>query len=107
MTAEQGQPEQQKPWYARRQVHIAAATVVGTVALLFLGAALGGGNREHVAPIGAVAVGALAAAAALGQLYVARQRHEAQTRADNQRRITESFAKAAEQLYASCRPQGK
>jgi uncharacterized protein YjbI with pentapeptide repeats len=88
MTAEQDQPEQRKLWYARRQVHIAAAIVVGAVALL-LGAVLGGG---------VVVVGALTAAVALGQLHVARLRHEAQTQADQQRRITESFAKAAEQL---------
>jgi hypothetical protein len=45
-------------------------------------------------PIGALLVGL----AAFGQWRTARLRHEEQTRADRQRRITESFSKAVEQL---------
>ena len=45
-------------------------------------------------PIGALLVGL----AAFGQWRTARLRHEEQTTADRQRRITESFAKAVEQL---------
>jgi uncharacterized protein YjbI with pentapeptide repeats len=45
-----------------------------------------------------VIIGAIVAYAALRQASVARQRHEAQTEADKQRRIVESFTKAVEQL---------
>jgi hypothetical protein len=45
-------------------------------------------------PIGALVVGL----AAFGQWRTARLRHEEQTNADRQRRITESFSKAVEQL---------
>ena len=45
-------------------------------------------------PIGALLVGL----AAFGQWRTARLRHEEQTNADRQRRITESFSKAVEQL---------
>ncbi len=45
-------------------------------------------------PIGALLVGL----AAFGQWRTARLRHEEQTNADRQRRITESFSKAIEQL---------
>jgi len=48
--------------------------------------------------IGTIIVGAIVAWSGLGQLRTARERHEAQTKADTQRRITESFAKATEQL---------
>ena len=45
-----------------------------------------------------LAVGAAIGYAALRQAAIARQRHEEQTKADLQRRITESFTKAVEQL---------
>lgn len=55
-------------------------------------------NVSAVAPM-ATFIGAAAVAwAALAQATTARRRHEEQTRADIQRRITESFSKAAEQL---------
>jgi hypothetical protein len=82
-----------------------------------------GRNREDLAPLltlfgslvvglGTITVGGLVARAALRQARTATQvaeianrqaeiagrRHEEQTRADQQRRITESFAKAVEQL---------
>lgn len=68
-----------------------------------------GANRDKVIPLLAplatvfgalatLAVGAFVVRAALEQASVARLRHEAQTRADFQRRITESYAKAVEQL---------
>ena len=81
-----------------------------------------GRNRENLAPLltlfgslvvglGTITVGGLVARAALRQARTATQvaianrqaeiagrRHEEQTRADQQRRITESFAKAVEQL---------
>jgi hypothetical protein len=41
---------------------------------------------------------AIVAGAALAQARTARRRHEEQTTADRERRITESFAKAVEQL---------
>ena len=47
----------------------------------------------------ATAFGAIgAASAALWQANTARRRHEEQTKADRERRITETFAKATEQL---------
>ncbi len=56
------------------------------------------GDRESFTPfftpIGALLVGL----AAFGQWRTARLRHEEQTNADRQRRITESFSKAVEQL---------
>jgi hypothetical protein len=69
-------------------------------------------NREPLTPIGAFLGGGIIAWAALRQARTAtrqaataaeqaetaRFRHEEQTRADLQRRITESFSKAAEQL---------
>jgi hypothetical protein len=73
-------------------------------------------NREAIAPLlaplsslavgfGIIVVGGLVAWAALRQARaanrqaeIASQRHEAQTEADQQRRITESFSKAIEQL---------
>jgi hypothetical protein len=68
------------------------------LALLFFGVALGGGSREHIVPVGTLVAAIIGGAIALGQLQVARQRHDAQTEADLQRRITESFTKAVEQL---------
>ncbi len=55
-------------------------------------------HREALVPLATLAGGAVAAWVALGQLNTARRRHEEQTRADLQRRITESFTKAVEQL---------
>ena len=49
-------------------------------------------------PIGALLGGAAIAWAALRQAGIAARRHNAQTEADRQRRITESFSKAVEQL---------
>src|SRR4051812_34643738 len=48
--------------------------------------------------VGTIAVGYLVARAAMGQVRIARQRHEAQTRADRVERITDTFSTAAEQL---------
>jgi hypothetical protein len=62
-------------------------------------------NREHFVSIVTLIGGAIAAWVALGQLRTARERHDAQIEtdekrddADRQRRITESFTKAVEQL---------
>jgi uncharacterized protein YjbI with pentapeptide repeats len=55
-------------------------------------------NLSAIIPLGAGIGGALVAWAALAQAATARRRHEAQTQADLQRRITESFGKATEQL---------
>jgi membrane protein implicated in regulation of membrane protease activity len=68
-----------------------------------------GQNRDKVAPLfvpvanvfGALAtlgVGVFLVRAALAQAATARLRHEAQTESDLQRRITESYLKAVEQL---------
>jgi hypothetical protein len=55
-------------------------------------------SRDDLVPLATFAAATVAAWVALGQLRVARLRHEEQTKADLQRRITESFAKAVEQL---------
>ena len=66
-------------------------------------------HREAIGPLlapfgslvvgfGTIVVGGLVARAALRQAEIASQRHEAQTKADQQRRIIESFSKAIEQL---------
>jgi Pentapeptide repeats (8 copies) len=55
-------------------------------------------NRADLTPIGAFLGGALIAWAALRQAGISARRHNAQTEADRQRRITESFSKAIEQL---------
>ena len=51
-----------------------------------------------IIPLGAGIGGAIVAWAALTQAATARRRHEEQTGVDRQRRITESFSKAVEQL---------
>jgi hypothetical protein len=51
-----------------------------------------------IIPLGAGIGGAIVAWAALTQAATARRRHEAQTGADLQRRITENFTRATEQL---------
>jgi hypothetical protein len=69
-------------------------------------------NRRDLAPLitlfgslvvglGTIAVGWLVARAALRQAEIARERHAEQTKADQQRRITESFGKAVEHLADS------
>jgi hypothetical protein len=55
-------------------------------------------NREDIAPLLTPMAAAVAAAIALMQVRIARERHYAQTDADRQRRITESFSQAVEQL---------
>lgn len=55
-------------------------------------------NRDNIIPIGGFVAGAGVAWAALRQVGIAVRRHHAQTEADRQRRITESFSKAVEQL---------
>jgi Pentapeptide repeats (8 copies) len=64
-----------------------------------------GANYQAVAPIGNWIGGGIAAWVALSQLSIARKRHDAQVRRDNaqteadrQRRIQESFVKAVEML---------
>lgn len=54
--------------------------------------------REDIAPILTFVGAAIVAWAALAQARTARRRHEEQTKADLERRITETFAKAIEQL---------
>ena len=66
-------------------------------------------NRETAAPLlaplgsvlvgmGTIIVGGVVAWSALRQARTATNRHREQTRADQQRRVTESFSKAVEQL---------
>jgi hypothetical protein len=55
-------------------------------------------NRDNLIPLGGFLGGAVIAWAALKQARIATRRHHAQTEADQQRRITESFGKAIEQL---------
>jgi hypothetical protein len=66
-------------------------------------------NRETAAPLlaplgsvlvgmGTIVVGGVVAWSALRQARTATNRHREQTRADQQRRVTQSFSKAAEQL---------
>jgi hypothetical protein len=55
-------------------------------------------NIPNLTPIGAFIAGSLLAWAAIRQAAIANRRHNAQTDADRQRRITESFSKAVEQL---------
>jgi hypothetical protein len=54
--------------------------------------------REDLAPVLTFIGAAIVAGAALWQASTARRRHEEQTKADLERRITEAFAKAVEQL---------
>ena len=46
---------------------------------LLVGVALGGGNREHIVPVSTLVAAVIGGAIALGQLQVARRRHEEQT----------------------------
>jgi hypothetical protein len=55
-------------------------------------------NREALVSSGTFIAGVVIAIAALRQANIAARRHNAQTDADRQRRITESYAKATEQL---------
>jgi hypothetical protein len=55
-------------------------------------------NLPSIIPLRAAIGGAALAWAALAQAATARRRHREQTDADRQRRITESFSKATEQL---------
>jgi len=55
-------------------------------------------NRENITPIATFIGAAVLAYAALKQAATASRRHFAQTEADRQRRIVESFTKAVEQL---------
>jgi len=55
-------------------------------------------GRDDLVPLASLGAGIVAAWVALGQLSTARRRHDAQTRADEQRRIIESLAKSFEQL---------
>jgi hypothetical protein len=55
-------------------------------------------NIPNLTPIGAFIAGGLLAWAAIRQAAIANRRHNAQTDADRQRRITESFSKAVEHL---------
>src|SRR5689334_20193764 len=55
-------------------------------------------NREDLTPLAPLVGGGIAAWVALRQVRIAADRHAAQTEADRQRRITESFSKAIEQL---------
>src|SRR3712207_2251315 len=94
MPLEEAQPGKRRPWYGgypeRPGLLTAAAVVVG-LALLVLGVALGGGDSGHVVPLATVVAAVIAA-------IMAYLRHVEQTKADVQRRITESFTKAVEQL---------
>jgi uncharacterized protein YjbI with pentapeptide repeats len=55
-------------------------------------------DRENITPIATFVGAAIAAYAVLRQAAIASRRHYAQTEADRQRRIVESFSKAVEQL---------
>jgi uncharacterized protein YjbI with pentapeptide repeats len=55
-------------------------------------------HRDDIAPFLTPAAALVAALVAFGQFRIARLRHEEQTNADRQRRITESYSMAVEQL---------
>src|SRR4051812_25682036 len=55
-------------------------------------------HHDAVTPLLTLVVGGIVAWAALSQAATARRRHAAQTEADRQRRITETYSKAVEQL---------
>ena len=55
-------------------------------------------HHDAIAPLGTIVAGMGIAAGALLQARTATRRHYEQTKADQQRRITESFRKAVEQL---------
>jgi uncharacterized protein YjbI with pentapeptide repeats len=55
-------------------------------------------NKEAIGPLLTPVAALIAALIAFGQFAVARQRHEAQTKADFQRRITDTYSKAIEHL---------
>ncbi len=105
-------PRLRRRWAAG--ISIAAVLFIGFV-LGFVWFVLGGGPSWYgkryaalapllalfgslVVGLGTITVGALLARAALRQARTATHRHEEQTRADLQRRITETFSKAVEQL---------
>lgn len=54
--------------------------------------------NKVIIPLATPAVVGVGAYAALRQVEIARRRHDAQTQADRQRRLTESYSKAVEQL---------
>jgi hypothetical protein len=104
---------QERLQWARRNPRTAVWVAVLAVAVLLL--ALTGGaswiwgkyhaNREDLTPLATVVGGTIAAWVALRQVRIAlsqaktaADRHAAQTKADKERRITESFTKAIEQL---------
>jgi len=55
-------------------------------------------NREALTPLGALVGGVIVAWKALHEVRTARERHLDQSKADRERRITENFSKAVEQL---------
>jgi uncharacterized protein YjbI with pentapeptide repeats len=94
MAEKEDRTEILRGWYGRQVtrpwLRALSAVVVG-LALLFVGVVIGGGTRDHIIPTGTLVAGIIAAT-------VAYRRHVEQTKADFQRRITESFTKAVEQL---------
>jgi uncharacterized protein YjbI with pentapeptide repeats len=93
---------QAAPWLVPQSILSLAFTIV---VLIVLSATfipwlwkLYSANLPAIIPLGAGIGGGVVAWAALAQAATARRRHEAQTQADLQRRITESLSKAAELL---------
>jgi hypothetical protein len=74
---------------------VPVAVIVVMFALIWEGY---GANREAITPIATIIVATVLASAALKQAATASRRHYAQTEADQQRRIVESFTKTVEQL---------
>jgi hypothetical protein len=85
------------PWTGRLLIGLAALVVIAGACVLYWSAAVVVWNKVII-PLATPAVVAAGAYAALRQARTARERHEEQTRADQQRRITESYSKAVEQL---------
>jgi hypothetical protein len=90
-------------WIVQRWRGIAAAIIALALLILVMGGASWlwnkyHSNRDDLTPIVTLLGGGVAAWVALRQVRIAADRHQAQTNADLQRRVTESFSKAIEQL---------
>jgi hypothetical protein len=80
-------------WYVANREHIAPLLPFATGLLTFIA-----GSVVAWAVLKQARIGTRNAEIATRQAEIARLRHEEQTKADLQRRITESFTKAVEQL---------
>jgi hypothetical protein len=84
---------------ANRETIVSLATLIGgAIGIVLLSARTYAANRSARAALEQAEAANRSARAALEQAKTATDRHDAQTNADRERRITESFAKAAELL---------